>query len=360
MSDPQPKTVYCMDLGTGTIDILLRDAAKLPENWTRIVAPSPALTHMKAVERAPGPVFVDGWVVGGGPFKKALVKHAARHRTVLHPNVSAIVKNNLQVVLDAGIEVGEEVPEGATKIWADELRIADHLDILAKLGEDPPDGFAVAVQDHGGSDDGLPDRVHRFSEFQEILDKRPHLQDFAFTAATVPAPFRRMQTACRYLEEHGGGRPYLVMDTVFAGLLGCLASRPQETAGVHLAVNIGNSHTTAALVDDEEVVALFEHHTRIFKRDGDLLATRLGEFVAGALTEQGVRDDGGCGVWYREAGAQRTPVAARCSGPRREILAGRTLPDGTVAEEAFAGVDPMMVGPLGLAAAWDRLHGGDA
>lgn len=356
MADPT-KTVYCMDLGTGTIDLLYRDPAKLPENWTRIVAPSPALVHMNQVYAAPGPLFVDGWVVGGGPFKKALVKHAAKHKTVLTPRCAAIVKNNRQVVLDAGIEVSEDKPEGATEIWADELRIADHLAVLEKLGEPPPDGFSVAVQDHGGSDDGLPDRVHRFSEFQTILDTRPALEDFAFTAATVPAPFLRMRTACEYLEKHGGGRPYLVMDTVFAGLLGCLASRPEEVAGVHLAVNIGNSHATAALVDSGEVVALFEHHTRVFKRDGDLLATRLGEFCAGVLTEEGVREDGGCGVWYREPGRAVTPVAARCSGPRREILGGRTLPDGTVAEVAFAGVDAMMVGPLGLAAAWDRKYG---
>ncbi len=349
-----------MDLGTGTIDILLRDPDKLPENWTKIVAPSPALTHMKAVQNAPGDVFVDGWIVGGGPFKKALSKRAQTHSVVLTPRCSAIVKNNCQIVKDAGIQISEECPSGATSIWADELRLADHLDILAKLGEDPPEGFAVAVQDHGGSDDGLPDRVHRFSEFRTILAKAPRLEDFAFTASTVPAPFLRMRTAADYLEKYGEGRPYIVMDTVFAGLLGCMASCPQEVDGLHLAVNIGNSHTTAALIDNEEVVALLEHHTRLFKKNPDLLLKRLGEFCEGALTEEGVREDGGCGVWYRKDPPSLIPVAARCSGPRREILAGKTLPHGIRAEEAFAGVDPMMVGPLGLAAAWDRIHGGES
>ena len=352
MAGAKAARVYCMDLGTGTMDVLLRDPDKLPENWTRFVVPSPALLHMNQVQRATGPLFVDGWVVGGGPFKKALVAHAKDHRTVLTPRCAAIVKNDHGIVRAAGIEISEEKPEGATEIWADELRLADHLDILAKVGEDPPDGFAVAVQDHGGSDDGLPDRVHRFSEFKEILKGAPRLEDFAFTHDTVPAPFLRLRTAARYLEEHGEGRPYLVMDTVFAGLLGCLESRPAEARGVHLAVNIGNSHLTAALVDDGEVLALFEHHTRCFKKDPEALTQRLDEFCRGALDEAGVREDGGCGVWYRDAGAD--PVSARCSGPRRSILAGRSLPGGLVAEEAFAGVDPMMVGPLGLAAAFDR------
>jgi len=347
--------VYCMDLGTGTIDLLYRDPAKLAENWTRIVAPSPALVHMGQVQAAPGPLFVDGWVVGGGPFKKALVKHAAEHRTVLTPRCAAIVKNNEAIVRGHGIEISEEAPEGATRIWADELRLADHLEILAKLGEPPPDGFAVAVQDHGGSDDGLPDRVHRFAEFRDILAGSPRVEDFAFTAATVPRPFRRLATAARYLEEHGGGRPYLVMDTVFAGLLGCLESRPAEGAGPVLAVNLGNSHATAAIVEQGEVLALFEHHTRVFKKGLAPLPERLQEFCDAALTEEGVREDGGCGVWYRRPGEPLAPVAARCSGPRRGLLAGKTLPGGLVAEEAFAGVDPMMVGPLGLAAAWDRV-----
>lgn len=351
------KRVYCMDLGTGTVDILYRDPEKLPENWTRIVAPSPALVHMEAVRKIDGPLYVDGWIVGGGPFKKALIQHASKHRTVIHPRASAIVKNSQKIVREAGIEISTEVPEGATRLWADELRIRDHLQILENLGEPRPDGFAVAVQDHGGSDDGLPDRAHRFSEFKEILQGRPHLEDFAFFHGQVPRPFRRLQSAAEYLDRFGFGLPFLVMDTVFAGLLGCLQSRPAEEDGVHLAVNLGNSHATAALVEGDEVLALFEHHTRIFKKDPEKLVLRLGEFCQGILTEDGVREDGGCGAWYREPGKALEVVSARCSGPRRQILAGRTLPGGQVAEAAFVGVDPMMVGPFGLAEAWDRRLG---
>lgn len=351
------KRVYCMDLGTGTIDILYRDDAKLADNQTRIVAPSPALVHMDQVYEAGEVLRVDGWVVGGGPFAKALKKRAAAgKRTVLSTACSAIVKNDPKIVTDAGIEISDEVPEGADRIHADELRLEDHREILRRLGERPPEGWAVAVQDHGGSDDGLPDRVHRFSEFRDQLGPVTRLEDFAFTAGQVPAPFRRMTTAARYMDELGGGLPYIVMDTVFAGLLGCIASRPVGDETV-LAVNLGNSHTTAAAVREGRVLALFEHHTKHFKKDPDRLVERLGQFLAGVLTEQGVRDDGGCGVWYLEPGKPIEVAEARCSGPRRRVLAGRTLPGGTRAEAAFADVDAMMVGPLGLAAAWDRIHG---
>jgi uncharacterized protein (DUF1786 family) len=346
-----------MDLGTGTVDILYRDPSKLPENWTRIVAPSPALVHMEKVKQIDGPLFVDGWIVGGGPFKKALIKHATRYQTVIHPRATAIIKNNARIVREAGVEISTEVPEGATRLWADELRIRDHLQILENLGEPTPDGFAVAVQDHGGSDDGLPDRAHRFSEFKEILENDPRLEDFAFGLQEVPTAFRRLRSAAEYLDRFGYGLPFLVMDTVFAGLLGCLQSRPQEEEGVHLLVNLGNSHTTAALVDQGKVLALFEHHTRLFRKDPDLLPVRLDEFCRGVLTEEGVREDGGCGAWYRAPGKALNITSARCSGPRRQILADRRLPGGQLAEAAFAGVDPMMVGPIGLAEAWDRRQG---
>lgn len=356
----EPQRVYCMDLGTGTIDVLLRDPSRLVENQTRFVAPSPALVHMEAVYRTEGPLFVDGWICGGGPFKKALVKHAAKHRTVLHPRVSAIVKNNCEIVRSHGIEISEEIPEGATVLMADELRIEDHLEILARMGEDPPDGFAVAAQDHGGSDDGLPDRVHRFSEFKELLARDPRLEDFAFVHGEVPAPFLRLREAARYLHELGGGRPFVVMDTVFAGLLGCAVSRPIAPGSLVMLVNFGNSHITAALVRDHSVLALFEHHTSKFKRDPDGLIERLTRFAAGVITEEQVREDGGCGSWYREPGTARVVDEVRCSGPRRAVLAGRTFPGGMVAEGAFEGVDPMMVGPMGLAAAYDHRHGGAA
>lgn len=350
------KTIYCMDLGTGTIDLLLRDPAKLTENQTRIVAPSPALVHMDEVYQAPGPIFVRGHIVGGGPFAKALIQHAKKHRTVLHPSVSAIVKNSCSIVTGHGLEISEEIPEGATVIEADELRIRDHEEILARLGEPRPEGYAVAVQDHGGSDDGLPDRVHRFSEFKSVLTNQPRLVDFAFTKATVPAPFRRMRAGAEYLESHLDGRPYILMDTVFAGLLGCYISLPPGE-GIHLLVNVGNSHTTAALVQGETVLGLFEHHTKVFKKKPELLPIRLDEFARSQLTEDGVREDGGCGVWYLEPGREIPVQTVRCSGPRREILAGRALPGGNIAERAFQGVDAMMVGPLGLAAAFDATVG---
>ncbi len=357
---PAARRLYCMDLGTGTLDVLLRDPEKLPENQTRFVAPSPALTHMKQVEFHAGAktLWVDGWIVGGGPFAKALKERAKDKRTVLSTRCSAIVKNDPGVVKAAGIEISDECPDGAAVLHADELRLDDHRKILAMLGEDPPEGYAIAVQDHGGSDDGLPDRVHRFSEFRRQLQGSPRLEDFAFCRGEVPATFRRLSTSAHYLEAHGDGQPWIVMDTVFAGLLGCLAARDPGT-GTCLLVNIGNSHVTAALVRQGHVLGLFEHHTRVLKKDPDgLLIDRLAGFCRGVLTEDGVRADGGCGVWYRAAGTTHGVDEVRCSGPRRSLLAGRRFPWGTVAEAAFQDVDAMMVGPLGLARAFDYRHGG--
>lgn len=358
VAEKRRKKVYCMDLGTGTLDVLYRDPDKLAENQTRYVAPSPALVHMARAEAAGEVLYVDGWIVGGGPFAKALdARVKAGKRTILHPSVSAIVKNNEAVVRAKGIEISETCPPGADRIFADELKLDDQRRILAMMGDGPIEGWAIAVQDHGGSDDGLPDRVHRFSEFKALLAKEPRLVDFAAKGPEELSPsFRRLRTCCAYLEKHGGGLPYVVMDTVFCGLLGCLLSVPREDA-TSLLVNIGNSHITATVVRAGAILALFEHHTRVFKKEPDRLLHWLAEFARGVHTEDGVRHDGGCGAWYRDHGRELAIDAARVSGPRREILAGRVLPGGVVAEEAFARVDAMMVGPLGLAAAFDARHG---
>jgi uncharacterized protein (DUF1786 family) len=144
------------------------------------------------------------------------------------------------------------------------------------------------------------------------------------------------------------------MDTGFAALLGILADSQLGKGPSRLLLNVGNGHTLAGLMEGDELVGLFEHHT--LRLDEESLAAWLDQLVDGSIDNEGVYGDGGHGAWLSEGGdfpgwdgidvfAVAGPRRALASGlPRRPFFAA---PHGQM----------MLAGSFGLYRAWEARRG---
>jgi uncharacterized protein (DUF1786 family) len=113
-----------------------------------------------------------------------------------------------------------------------------------------PENYAVAVQDHGNAP-GKSNRVYRFELFKELIDRGGKLEDFVFRPEEIPEAFTRMKVQADSLLKAIGNRKMrsIFMDTGPAAVQ------------LLIVVNIGNGHTMGALVLENRINALFEHHS---------------------------------------------------------------------------------------------------
>jgi uncharacterized protein (DUF1786 family) len=138
-----------------------------------------------------------------------------------------------------------------------------------------------------------------------------------------------------------GTAPLFLMDTGPAAILGAMDDRALASLDSQLVVNLGNFHTIAAVLEDREIRALFEHHT------GELTAARLEDYLqrlgAGTVSNDEVFQDMGHGA-FQSASLERGAPQLAVIGPRRGLLQGSRL------EPHFAVPhgDMMLAGCFGL------------
>jgi uncharacterized protein (DUF1786 family) len=134
----------------------------------------------------------------------------------------------------------------------------------------------------------------------------------------------------------GSRSPVLVMDTAYSAILGCL----DEVTGPSLVVNVGNGHTVAALVVDQRVEGMYEHHTH--ELTPKRLENDLRRFIRGELRSQEVFEANGHGTVTLKPWEGETAVVV--TGPHREIFKKTSF---KFIYAAPAG-NTMMTGPVGL------------
>jgi len=197
------------------------------------------------------------------------------------------------------------------------------------------DVIAIAVQDHGVSPKGVPDRAFRFENIERMLrsDNRP--EAFHFLENSIPDHYLRMKSAVA-AAKRSFSVPVLVMDTAFSAILGCL----EETSGPSLIVNVGNSHTIAALILERKIEGLYEHHTH------ELTAERMEHdlrlFTRGELEGEKVFKENGHGAVTLKPLPGGFPVIV--TGPNRDLFRKTSFPYTFAAP----GGNTMMTGPMGL------------
>jgi len=355
--------LLAVDIGAGTEDVLLYDDENTSvENCVKMVLPSPSRVfadRVRAATRFRRSLFLRGDVIGGGAVTSALRGHLdAGLRVIMTETAAYTVRNDLDEVKDLGIEViREDQPpsfDGET-VTLEEVNLTLLNQFLLNFDEtlSDVDGVAIAVQDHGVFPKGTSNRRFRIQKMRELLEANPRPESFVFHGARVPPCFLRMRSAVQASRRQLPNADVFVMDTAPAAVLGCVCDPVARDADPLLAVNVGNGHTMAALIEHGRIIGLMEHHTRSLNAGN--IAPLLRAFAEGCLTDDAVFSDGGHGLFLLDEAPSFARIEAIvATGPNRSLLAQTKLP----VHFATPAGDVMMTGPLGLVEGAKRLGSG--
>ena len=110
--------ILCVDVGTGTQDILLHDTELHPENGFKMVVPSPTMMvrrRLQEATRTGQPVLLSGVTMGGGPSHWAAEDHLrAGCEIFATPSAARSFNDDLNYLQAQGIRVVTE--EEAAKL----------------------------------------------------------------------------------------------------------------------------------------------------------------------------------------------------------------------------------------------------
>ncbi len=199
--------------------------------------------------------------MGGGAITFAVRRHLQKYRVYATERSALTFADDLKKVKEMGIILGQ--PDGnAVAIETKDVDMAFFSGLISKMGYEMPNYYVIAVQDHGFSP-RISNRVFRFKMFEKLLKKNPSIESFLFHQKEIPQEFNRMTDAAQSVIDFVEGDVYVV-DTVFAAIAGCALQVSRFPA---LLANFGNSHLTAAIVDEDlKIRALLEHHTPVLKK----------------------------------------------------------------------------------------------
>ena len=318
--------ILCVDVGTGTQDILLYDGGREIENCLKLVMPSPTLRvaqRVKQATRAGEAIVLTGVMMGGGPCHWAVLDHVrAGYRAYATPEAARTFDDELDKVERMGIRVvsGEE----ARQLDEEEertivLRDFDYAQIrlaFAAFGvELDPDGLALAVFDHGNAPAGYSDRQFRFDYLEQSIRAENRLAAFAHRRGDVPDHLTRLKAVEASTADFDG--EVMLMDTAPAAVLGALLDPAVSAHRQAIVCNVGNFHALAFRLGPGGIEGVFEHHTGEITREQ--LDGFIAKMMAGSLQHREVFDTMGHGALLFD----RAPVADRflaVVGPRRSLL----------------------------------------
>ena len=353
--------ILSIDIGAGTEDVLLYDDKKSNiENCIKMVLPSPCQIYAQKAKSATlqkVDLFVKGDTIGGGPFSSALKRHIeAGFNVYITERAAYTIRNNLDQVKKMRIKV---VSDSEPCNFDGKILVLEEINInriggLLKFFGDPfsdIDYVAIAVQDHGIFPEEMSNRLFRINKLRELLEKNPRPEAFAFKENEIPLCFPRMKSAAEASKRQLPNAQVLVMDTSPDAILGCLMDPAVKDADPILAVNVGNGHTMAAIISQDNVIGVLEHHTRLLtpRKIEDLLK----DFADGKLSNKEVFEDNGHGMFFLEKPPGYSKIEkVVVTGPNRKILAKTCLQ----VHFATPGGDVMMSGPIGLVEATKRKY----
>ncbi len=330
--------ILAADVGTGTQDILLFNSEKEVENSLLMVMPSPtqiiARKVRKATKKGKTIVFT-GNIMGGGPSTFAIRAHLKAGFPVYATEQAALtINDNTEKVKAFGIQI---VSEAEAKKLASEENIQEIVmqdfdpestsAALSAFEVQMPTNYAVAVQDHGNAPE-KSNRVYRFELLRELIEKGGELENFVYRPEEIPEAFTRMKAQADSLLKAVGGRKTreVFMDTGPAAIFGALTDPAAVQPSV--VVNIGNGHTLGALVNENRITAVFEHHTSLM--NPEKLQDYIIRLANGKLGFEEVFEDGGHGAYRREdPGFEQSGIekigfeqvrSIIVTGPKRQML----------------------------------------
>jgi uncharacterized protein (DUF1786 family) len=335
-------SLLALDVGGGTQDILIWEPGQAVENAVKLVLPAPTQVMARRIRRltaAGKPLFLNGRVMGGGAVTAAVRRHLGQGLPVsATPQAAFTFSDRLETVAQWGVLLTESPPPEAVTLTLGDVEVEILRQVLTAFEIPFPRHFAVAVQDHGFNPQGS-NRRFRFQSWENFLRQGGRIADLAYQQP--PGHFTRMAAVAETLPGA------LLMDTCAAGVRGALLdSQAQEHRGRGLTViNVGNAHTFAALVRDDRLWGIYEHHTGLLTPEK--LFSHLERFQRGELTNNEVFEDQGHGCAYvPNLAAGGSFAFTVITGPRRRLAQGWP----GVYAAPFG--DMMLSGCFGLAAAF--------
>jgi uncharacterized protein (DUF1786 family) len=338
--------ILCIDVGSGTQDILLLDTEQTLENAIQMVLPAPTVQIAQQIERATAcseAIVLIGETMGGGACAGALMKHLkAGYKAYATPKAAQSFDDNLEKVASWGVtllsdEESLDLSLG-TVIKMRDIDLNTLEQSLSIWGIDlNPDAIGVALLDHGAAPVNESQRTYRFRQLERLLRDNSTLESFIFTSNEVPSIFSRMLAVERSITRD---TPLVLMDTGAAAVLGASLDRVVAAHPQRLVTNLGNSHTIAFLLEKRKVLGFFEHHTSALSQKR--LESLLKKLMCGSISLEEVWDEGGHGSIT--LGSIESPLIA-ATGPRRMKLASSELKPYFAAP--FGSM--MLVGCFGLA-----------
>lgn len=325
------ESVFTLDVGSATQDFVLF-AEENVRNCPKAVLPSPTRILASRIERIGKDIFLRGYTMGGGAITFAVKKHLEKYRVYATQRAALTFSDDLDRVREMGIIIGE--PEGEREFAVLETKDVDmpfFASLIERIGYEMPEYYVVAVQDHGFSPK-ISNRVFRFRMFEKLLRRNSSIEGFLFNYREIPDEFNRMKDAAQCVLDFLDAEVYVV-DTVFAAIAGCAMQAKKFPA---LVANFGNSHLTAAIVDEDyRIKALMEHHTPVLRKRGvEEIAKLLERFERGEISNEFVLDDGGHGCYYEEVSEVKERI---CTGPNADLSPFKEVSG-----------DPMVVGNFGM------------
>ncbi len=308
--------ILCLDIGSGTQDVLLARPGMTAENWPRFVVPAPArmvaerIAELTLQKRN---IWLYGHNMGGG-FFRALKSHLqAGFAVSCSVSAAAALHDDINWVQNLGISICESAPNGFVPVFLTDYSPNFWQHTLQHLGLPLPNIVLAAAQDHGINIAG--NRLGRMLAWRKLLERSNNAQSWLYD--DVPAELTRLKT----IQQFTGGP---MADTGTAAILGALCAvevRERSWRQGVTVINVGNSHTVAALIYKEQVLAIFEHHTG--QRELQDYLHDLKEFKLGWLPDEQVRSTGGHGTAFGTIPEEAGDFAPTfLLGPRREMLQG--------------------------------------
>ena len=311
--------ILAIDVGSGTQDILVWRSGQRIENCPKLILPSATTIIGRQIEAATQRghhLFLTGHTMGGGASSKAVRKHiSAGFRVFSLVQPALTFHDKIEKVAAMGIEIMDRKPSVGplTQLQMGDLDLSAIAGALKLFHEPMPDTVAVAVQDHGFSPN-MSNRVFRFEQWKKLLASGKNLTSLLYE--TPPDHLTRMKA----VSDIAPGT--LLMDTGASAILGALedpfvAEKSRE--GVTI-LNIGNEHVLAALVKNDRVWGIYEHHTSLMTPDK--LAAHLDRFRHEDLPNQEILDEMGHGCHVMPGAKQESPFGHMgITGPNREKFA---------------------------------------
>src|SRR3989441_9105124 len=310
--------ILAIDIGAGTMDVLLHDPAQSMENAIQLVLPSASSLVGRRIERARRDgraVFLHGNLMGGYHTTNAVWRHLeAGLRVYATERAAGTVHDDLDLLRSRGIVITDHAPHGAVPIELRDLDLDRLAGALAPYDVTLPPTVAVAAQDHGFSPK-RSNRLFRFEHWRRLLTPGSTLADHIWRE---PPEYL---TRLRAIQADAPGA--IVADTGPAAVLGALEDELVAQAARLGAciITVGNQHTLGLLVRGEELFGVMEHHTE--SMDTKKLDRLIARLVTGTITHEEVFDDDGHGALvlddrYRAAG----PFSfVAVTGPNRAMAA---------------------------------------